>query len=60
MIAKRIKKVAEENDVPVLERKLLARALFAAVEVGQEIPAELYHAIAEILAYVMRLGRAAS
>jgi len=59
VIAKRIANVARENDIPVLERKMLARALHGAVEVGQEIPASLYQAIAEILAYVMRLDRAA-
>jgi len=52
--AKLIVKLAEEHGVPVLERKPLARALYYAVEVGQEIPLELYQAIAEILAYVQR------
>ncbi len=55
VLAKRITKVARENDIPVLERKMLARTLYAAVDVGQEIPVTLYQAIAEILAYVMRL-----
>ena len=51
----RIKELARENGVPVIERKTLARALYAAVEVGQEIPYELYAAVAELLAYVFRL-----
>ncbi len=54
-VAERIKKLARENKVPVLERKALARALFKAVEVGQSIPYELYTAVAELLAYVYKL-----
>jgi flagellar biosynthesis protein FlhB len=54
-IAQRIKAVAEENDVPIIEQKPLARALFKTVEIDQNIPGELYHAVAEILAYVYRL-----
>ncbi len=53
-VAKRIVSLARENDIPVLERKPLARALYRDVQVGQEIPVELYQAIAEILAYVQR------
>lgn len=53
-LAERIKKVARENGVPVLERKPLARALYQAVEVGMEIPYDLYYAVAEILAFVLR------
>jgi flagellar biosynthetic protein FlhB len=44
-----------EHGVPLVERKELAQALYKAVEVGQEIPSELYQAVAEILAYVYRL-----
>lgn len=55
--ALRIRRVAEENDVPILERKPIARALYATVEVGDEIPAELYHAVAEILSAVLDIGR---
>ena len=54
-IAERIREIARENGVPVIERKPLARALFAAVEVGKEIPYELFKTVAEILAYVYRL-----
>jgi flagellar biosynthesis protein FlhB len=54
-MAERIKEIAREYRVPILERKTLARALFKAVQVGQEIPYELYAAVAEILAYVYRL-----
>ena len=50
--ARRIAGVARQNGVPVLERKPLARALYASVEVNQEIPPNLYRAIAEILAHL--------
>lgn len=59
LLAKRIARIARENGVPVLERKPLTRALFASVEVGNEIPEALFRAVAEILAYVYRLRRAA-
>lgn len=55
LIAQRIREVAAENDVPVIEQKPLARALFKNVEIDQYIPGDLYHAVAEILAYVYRL-----
>lgn len=54
-MAQRIKEMARDARVPVIERKPLARALFAAVEVGHEIPYELYAAVADLLAYVYRL-----
>ena len=51
-LAKRIKDVAAENNVPIMENKPLARALYATVEVDEVIPPELYQAVAEILAVV--------
>lgn len=54
LLAQRIKSIAEENDVPLMENKPLARALYSTVEVGQAIPAELYQAVAEILVAVFR------
>ena len=51
-IAQKIKKVAKENEINVVEEKPLARALYRMVEIGEEIPPELYQAVAEILAYV--------
>jgi flagellar biosynthesis protein FlhB len=54
-IAQRIREIAKESGVPVLERKALARALFASTEVGSEIPRDLFKAVAEVLAYVYRL-----
>jgi flagellar biosynthetic protein FlhB len=54
-IARRIKALARENGIVLYEDVPLARALFAQVQVGQEIPEELYAAVAEVLAYVYRL-----
>ncbi len=56
-IAGRIRKIAIENQVPIIENPPLAQALYKAAEVGQEIPAHLYRAVAEILAYVYKLMR---
>lgn len=54
-LAARIKEVAAEHRVAVVENKPLARALYSSVEVGGTIPAELYQAVAEVLAFVYRL-----
>lgn len=59
-IALKIREIAEDNDVPVVENPPLARGLYAAVEIDQEIPPEHYKAVAEIIGYVMRLKKAAS
>jgi flagellar biosynthetic protein FlhB len=56
-VALRIKAVAEEHGVPVVQNPPLARALHATVEIDREIPAEHYRAVAEIIGYVMRLRR---
>ncbi len=53
--AKRIREVATENDIEIVEDKPLARTLYANVEIGKEIPPELYKTVAEILAYVYKL-----
>ncbi|HIJ62123.1 MAG TPA: flagellar biosynthesis protein FlhB, partial [Rhodospirillaceae bacterium] len=55
LIALRIREVAEENAVPIVENPPLARALFAAVEIDAEIPPEHYKAVAEVISYVLRL-----
>jgi flagellar biosynthesis protein FlhB len=61
LIALQIKRVAEENDVPVIADPPLARALHASVEIGQIIPQELYAAVARVLAFVYRMaGRRAA
>ena len=54
-VALRIRKIAEENGIAIIENKSLARTLYDAVEVGGLIPAELYYAVAEILAYVYNM-----
>lgn len=59
-IALRIRQVARANDVPIVERPPLARALYYGIEVGHEISPEHYQAVAEILAYVYRLDAAAA
>jgi len=59
-IAQKIRAIAEENNIPIVEDKPLARVLHKTVEVGQLIPASLYKAVAEILAYVYRLKGKAS
>jgi len=56
VIAARIREIAIEAGVPILERKPLARALYKLVAVGQEIPEQFYAAVAEILAYVYELS----
>lgn len=57
-LAKKIREVARDARVPVIENKTVARALYAEVEVGQTVPERLYQAVAEILAYVYRLKKA--
>ncbi|MGD8765841.1 MAG: flagellar biosynthesis protein FlhB [Desulfobacteraceae bacterium] len=54
-IAERIKGIARAHDVPIVEDKPLAQAMYQMVEIGDYIPVELYQAVAEILAYVYRL-----
>ena len=54
-LALRIRKKALEHQVPIVENPPLAQALYKSAEVGQEIPADLYRAVAEILAYIYRL-----
>lgn len=56
-LAARIRHVAIEAGIPIVEKKPLAQALYRAVKVGQAIPVELYEGVAEILAYVYRLSK---
>ncbi len=56
-LAARIRRVAAENGIPIVEKKPLAQALYRMVKVGQAIPVELYEGVAEILAYVYRLTK---
>jgi len=55
LIAQKIKQIAIEHNIPVVEDRPLARALYKMCDVGQMIPAQLFRAVAEVLAYVYRL-----
>jgi flagellar biosynthetic protein FlhB len=55
LVAQRIRKLAEEHGVPIIEKKPLAQALYQSCEVGRPIPVHLYRAVAEVLAYIYRL-----
>lgn len=54
-MALKIREVARENDVPVVENRAVARALYAGVEIDQEVPTEHFKAVAEVISYVIRL-----
>ncbi|MEE8432908.1 MAG: flagellar biosynthesis protein FlhB [Candidatus Desulfatibia sp.] len=54
-VAKKIIDLATEHDIPILEKKELAQSLYKLVEIGQEVPAVLYQAVAEVLAYIYKL-----
>ena len=55
LMAERIKDIARENDVPIVENKPLAQTLFKSMEIGALVPPDLYKAVAEVLAYVYKL-----
>lgn len=55
LMAERIKDIARENDVPIVENKPLAQTLFKSMEIGDLVPPNLYKAVAEVLAYVYKL-----
>jgi len=54
-VAMKIREAAKENQIEIVENKPLARMLYANVEIGQEIPPELYQAVAEVLAMVYNM-----
>jgi flagellar biosynthesis protein FlhB len=56
-IAQKIKEIAREHGVPIVENKPLAQALYHDVELGEEVPAPFYKAVAEVLAYVFNLKK---
>ena len=58
LLALKIREIAEDHRIPLVENPPLARALHATVEVDQAIPVEHYKAVAEVIGYVMRLRRA--
>lgn len=55
-IAKKIREIAIDNSVPIVENRVLAQSLYKLVEVGGYIPADMFQAVAEVLAYVYRLN----
>lgn len=59
-LAMQIRQIAMTNQIPIVERPPLARALYYGIEIGQEIPEEHYQAVAEILAYVYKLEKQAA
>ena len=59
LIALKIREVAGQHNIPIVENVPLARALYATVEIDEEVPVEHYHAVAEIIGYVMGLKRGA-
>ena len=56
-LALKIREIANENEIPIVENPPLARALYASCELDEQIPFEHYRAVAEIIGYVMRLKR---
>jgi len=54
-IAFKIREVAKDHGIPLVENRSLAQNLYKSVDIGEEIPSSLYQAVAEILAYVYRL-----
>jgi flagellar biosynthetic protein FlhB len=56
-MAQRIREIAIENQVPIIPNPPLARALYAAAEVNEEVPEEHYKAVAQIISYVFKLKR---
>jgi flagellar biosynthetic protein FlhB len=57
LIAMKIREIAREHGIPIIENKPLARTMFKTLKIGQMIPRELYTAVAEVLSYVYRLKR---
>ena len=57
MIAEKIKSLGREHDILMVENVPLARALYRSVNIEQEIPMELYKAVAEVLAYVYKIRK---
>lgn len=57
LVALKIREIATENEVPIVENRPLARALYASVELDDEVPPEHYKAVAEVISYVMNLKK---
>jgi flagellar biosynthetic protein FlhB len=56
-VAQKIREIAKEHGIPVIENPPLARGLYAAVEVDQEVTPEFYKAVAEVISYIFKLKR---
>ena len=56
-LAQRMKAIAAEHGVPMVENVALARTLYSSVDVGEAIPGPLFEAVAEVLAYLIRIKR---
>lgn len=59
LVAEKIKEIAREHNIPIIENKPLARTIFKTLKIGQVIPRELFVTVAEVLAYVFKLRRKA-
>jgi flagellar biosynthetic protein FlhB len=57
LIAQRIKHIAQEHGIPMIEDRPLAQSLYKTVDVGEEIPEKLFQAVAQVLAYIYRLKK---
>lgn len=57
LLAKRIREIAEQHDVPIVQRPPLARTLYHSVDIGRSIPENLFRAVAEVLAYVYQIDK---
>ena len=57
LIAEKIRELAREHNIPIVENKPLARTMFKTLKIGEAIPKELYTAVAEVLSYVYRLKK---
>jgi flagellar biosynthesis protein FlhB len=60
LLAERIRDLAVEHDVPIVEKPELARALYRTIDIGRPVPEDLFRAVAEVLAYVFRIDRRAA
>ena len=59
-MAFRIREVAKDNKIPLVENPPLARALYAIVDIDEEVPEEHYKAVADVISYVMKLNHRAA
>ena len=57
LIAQKIKEIAAENDVPIVEDKTLAQLLYKTVDIDEQIPTDLFKAVAQILAYIYQMKK---